>query len=126
MIKEMFFDKDKYRKTYQGKRFTVKKDNVYYYTLVSGGVAWSRDDFVLAKNTSYTITDAFMIGAGLFYVFDAFSCDNDHDLYINFNKRDFVAASDVVLQNGGVISTLLTHLYQGLRAITNRKLVAAC
>lgn len=101
MIKEILFDNDKYRKTYQGKRFTVKKDNVYYHTLVSGGVAWSREDFVLAKNTSYTITDAFMIGAELFYVFDAFSCDNDHDLYININKRDFVAASDVVLQNGG-------------------------
>ena len=124
MIKEMFFDKDKYRKTYLGKRFTVKKDNVYYYTLVSGGVAWSRDDFVLAKNTSYTITDAFMIGAGLFYVFDAFSSDNDHDLYINFNKRDFVAASDVVLQNGGVLNSLLNHVYQLFTRIFGKELVA--
>lgn len=122
MIKEMFFDKDKYRKTYQGKRFTVKKDNVYYYTLVSGGVGWTRDAFVLAKNTSYTITDAFMIGSELFYVFDSFSSDNDHDLYINFNKRDFVAASDVVLQSGGVNSHLLTHVRQLLSCFYRKEL----
>lgn len=51
-----------------------------------------------------------------------------YQLLLTDNNSDswFVRARDVKIVSGGVISTLLTHLYQGLRAITNRKLVAAC
>lgn len=102
MIKEILFDNDKYRKTFEGKKFTVKKDGVRYYTLTTGGngITWL-DPFVLAKNSTFTITDTVLIGTELFYVFDSFSSNINGYEFVSFNKRNLVVASDVVLQNGG-------------------------
>lgn len=101
MIKEIFFNNDKYRKTFEGKKFTVKKDGVRYFSLTSGGEGSWLNTFVLAKNSTFTITDTVLIGTELFYVFDSFSSNINGYEFVSFNKRNLVVASDVVLQNGG-------------------------
>ena len=125
MIKEIFFNNDKYRKTFEGKKFTVKKDGVRYYTLSTGGSGGTfLNPFVLAKNSTFTITDTVLIGTILFYVFDPGSGGHNPYEFVSFNRRNLVVASDVVLQNRGVLNSLLNHVYQLFTRIFRKELVA--
>lgn len=104
MIDHMWFDRSKWGKTLQGRNVTIPSNTNLY----------------VADGTTMRLVQKFSGKAGTYFLSDKVAFYK-----IRYNNQDFyVKESDLKIQNGGVQSSPLIHLYQGLRSLF--KEVVAC
>lgn len=114
-VKSLFMGGEKFQRTYVGKSFKCEHYTPYRSLDINNSVA----NLPLLQQGTYKIEGTIELSGLLYYAFTAL------DLKNNPVGNSFIRASDVELvENGGVIKGLLTHIYQAFSAIATRMVVS--